>query len=110
NRFDFPGDAIQLDEYFRLHTEIPETLPQVMDGFFLRHSLPIKEIMATAVITQTAGEPKSAEKRSVIFDIDLFPTNEIPGEDFWPVFDLLRTWKNKIFEECITEKTRELIR
>jgi uncharacterized protein (TIGR04255 family) len=47
---------------------------------------------------------------SLLLDIDLFRTSEIPGneDDLWRVVDSARPLKNRIFEACITNETRAL--
>ena len=56
-----------------------------------------------------ASAPRTA---SVALDIDLFRAEDLPDDDGQRrrLFEELRCRKNEVFEACITEKTRELIR
>lgn len=111
NRFDFPSPTVQLEKYFRTHPEVSSDLPQLMANFFLRFDLPIEGISSTAAITQTIIEPKTEGQTSVVLDVDLFRTESLsPGNELWPLFEELRIWKNRIFEACITDDIREMIR
>jgi uncharacterized protein (TIGR04255 family) len=111
NRFDFPVQMLLLEDYFRTYPEVSHDLPQVMDGFFYQFNLPISDIEAAATITQTMVTPREPGHTSVILDIDLFRTGSLPpGNELWPLFETLRVWKNKIFEACLTDRAREVIR
>lgn len=46
---------------------------------------------------------------SFLLDIDVFTVVPLHGE-FWPAVDELHHLKNRFFEDCITEKTRNLFR
>lgn len=111
DRFDFPFPTVKLETYFRTYPEVSRDLPQLMRGFFFRFHLPIDEISSVATITQTMAEPSNPDHSSVILDIDLFRTETLPaGNELVALFETLRVWKNKVFEACITDDARELIR
>lgn len=111
NRFDFAEPTVTLETYFRTFPEISRDLPQTMAGFFFKFNLPLDESGTLATITQTAVEPPNSESTSIILDIDVFRSENLPaGNELWPFFDALHGWKNKVFEASITDKARELIR
>lgn len=111
DRFDFPFPEVMLETYFRTYPEVSRDLPQVMAGFFFQFNLPLPEISSIATITQTSVPPPTPEQSSIILDIDLYRTESLPpGNELWPLFETLRVWKNKVFEACITDRARELIR
>jgi uncharacterized protein (TIGR04255 family) len=110
NRFDIPGQEVKMEAYFRTYPEISRDLPQVMVRFFSQVSLPIEDAQATATITQTAVEPALPGHSSIILDIDVFRAGELRGNELQNLFETLRIWKNKIFEACLTDASRELIR
>lgn len=112
NRFDLPEIPVELKDYFRTGPEIAPELPQIMDGFFMQTQLPLPEAGATVLINQTIVPPAKPDHLSVLLDMDLFQTQNLgdTDEEMWAVFEHLRTWKNRVFEACITEKTRKLIR
>jgi uncharacterized protein (TIGR04255 family) len=49
---------------------------------------------------------------SVVLDIQFVSGNNVPSEEdgIWQTFEQLRTKKNDVFEACITDAARELIR
>lgn len=111
DRFDFPFPSVTLETYFRTYPEVSRELPQTMAGFFFQFNLPIEEIASVATITQTAVPSTTPENSSIVLDIDLYRTEGMPaGNELWSLFETLRIWKNRIFEACITDKARELIR
>ncbi|AWM40523.1 hypothetical protein GobsT_09680 [Gemmata obscuriglobus] len=110
NRFDFPHANVKLETYFKTLPTIAPELPQDLGAYFFQAIIPLEENGTTVAITQTAVEPPAQGQVSVIFDLDLFCTEGIVGEnDIWPIFGKLQKWKNKVFEACITEETRKLI-
>jgi uncharacterized protein (TIGR04255 family) len=111
DRFDIPSETVRMETYFRTYPEISRDLPQVMNGFFFQFNLPIEDIAAVATVTQTVVAPSQPGHSSFILDVDLYRTEALPpGNEMWPLFETLRLWKNKIFEACITDSIRELIR
>jgi uncharacterized protein (TIGR04255 family) len=111
DRFDFPTPTVNMETYFRTYPEVSRDLPQMMAGFFLQFNIPIDDIQSVATVTQTATQPPTPEHSSIILDIDLSRAEALPrGNELWPLFETLRMWKNRIFEACITDSTRELIR
>ena len=111
NRFDIPFPAVKLEDYFRTYLEVARDLPQTLAGFFLQFHLPLPDEKATVAITKTLVEPVVPGSTSVLLDLDLYRTDELPTDfDIWPLFDALRLCKNRVFEACITDTCRELIR
>ncbi len=114
NRIDIPvSDAtrsLDLHDYFRTLPDISPDLPQSIDQFFLRLSIPCESVHGKALINQTIVPPPGEGVISVVLDIDLFCSESIPSDDegIWRLFEQLREAKNEIFEACITPKTREL--
>jgi uncharacterized protein (TIGR04255 family) len=111
NRIDIPKPTISLADYFHTYPAVPDGLPSPVKGFFLQTTLGFDDIKSAVTITQTHAQSNVADTSSIILDIDLFRIEDIPvdEESLWRVFDELRSKKNRIFEECITDKTRELI-
>lgn len=112
NRIDIPDSPAELKDYFRTSPEVASELPQSMSGFFMQLVLPLEDVRASVNIVQTIVEPPRPGVVSVVLDLDFFRTAELPesDEDLWKLFEELRSKKNFVFEACITEKTKELIR
>ncbi len=112
NRFDLPGTRIELKDYFRTCPEVSPDLPQPMIGFFLRVLIPQEDLQAQLIINQTIIPPLTEGITSVVLDIDLFREVDVPNteNEMWEFFERLHVRKNDIFEACITDQARELIR
>lgn len=112
NRFDLPGPRIELKDYFRTTPEISPELPQSLSGFFLRLVIPQDDLKGQLLINQTIAPPAKPDVVSVILDIDLFRNSDVPNDEtaIWDYFELLHDRKNHVFEACITDRARELIR
>ena len=113
NKLDFPVNRMVMKDYFNIYPLIPDLLPQDMSSFFFQLTLPLLEAKSTVNIAMTAVPPPAGKEdavTSILFDIDVYRTESIPmGEAFWGVFEVLAAQKNHVFEECITQKTRDLI-
>lgn len=70
------------------------------------------EIQATAIITQTMEKPAENKRLPLILDIDVFKETVYVDnkEEIWNDFEKLRIFKNEIFFNSITEKTKELFK
>lgn len=112
NRIDIPLPKIDIQHYLRTSPEISPSLPQDIISFFMQVTLQIPEIKAAVNITETAVEPAAPGIVSLILDLDLYRTADIPADEegIWNLFESFRAKKDEIFEACITNKTRELIR
>ncbi len=112
NRIDIPSSRVELKDYFHTSPEVAPGLPQTMAGFFMQIVLPLEDVKATVNIVETIVEPLQPGNVSVVLDLDFFRTVELPGteEELWALFEILRAKKNVVFDTCITEKTKKLIR
>lgn len=112
NRIDIPLPFRDLKDYLRTGPEVAPGLPQVLTGLFMQLTIPQNDIRCTAMLTEALIEPATEGVASIVLDIDLFRTDDVPQSDdaVWEFFETLHERKNEIFEECITENTRELIR
>ncbi len=99
-------------EYILTIPAIAPNLPQALSGFFMQLTVPNHDIGAEAIITETIKKPTANNKLPFIFDIDVFQNtayNENKSE-IWDEFEKLRAFKNDIFFNSITEKTKELFK
>jgi uncharacterized protein (TIGR04255 family) len=112
NRLDLPGPRIELKDYLRTSPEVSTLLPQSLASFFMQLNLPLQDIRCTLLLNETIIEPARPEVVSLVLDIDLFRTDDVPQveEGIWEFFEVLHVRKNDVFEACITNRTRELIR
>jgi uncharacterized protein (TIGR04255 family) len=112
NRFDLPLPVVELKDYLRTSPEVSPDLPQGLEGFFFQLTIPQRDIKSTLLLRETAVPPAAPGLASVVLDIDLFRSADIPTDDaaMWAFLETLRVRKNEIFEACITDRTREVIR
>jgi uncharacterized protein (TIGR04255 family) len=116
NRLELPLPIEDFKNYLRTVPEVSPDLPQALTSFFLQVQFPIEDIAGLATVSQTILPPSSAEAAlttvAVLLDIDVFRMGSMPLDDaeMWALFEKLRKHKNEIFEGCITDRTRELIR
>ena len=111
NRLDLPLPLRDLKDYLRTVPEISPNMTQELSGYFMQLQLPQADLDAILVLSQTLIPPPEPNIVSVVLDFDLFFKDNVPSEDrdIWKQFEVLRTRKNKVFEACITDKTRRLI-
>ncbi len=109
NRLDLPLPVDDFKKYLRTVPEISPDLPQELSNFFLQAQIPQVDLEATLVINMTIAPPATDTVVSIILDLDLFRTVNLPQteDEIWKYFELLRLRKNKAFEACITEAMRE---
>lgn len=112
NRIDVPLPLRDFKEYILTTPEIAPNLPQALSNFFMRLVIPNPEIQATAIIIETMENPIDDKKLPLILDIDVWRETayEDNQSEMWDDFEKLRAFKNDIFFNSITEKTKELFR
>lgn len=78
----------------------------------MRLEIPNPDIEATAIITQTMDKPTRSPKLPLILDIDVIKNTDYVENlaKMWEDFENLRDFKNDIFFNSITEKTKELFK
>ena len=112
NRIEIPLPFNDFSEYILTNPQIAPELPQSLSHFLMRIEIPNNEIGAIAIITQTMQKPTETQKLPLIFDIDAIKAVKYTENisDMWNDFCLLRQFKNEIFFNSITEKTKELFK
>ena len=80
--------------------------------FFMQLFLPVDEIPATAIVTETLEPVSNSNKLPLILDIDVVCETgfEVGSEEVWRLFEKLHDLKNDIFFDSITDRTKELFR
>ena len=81
-----------------------------ISGFFSQLQIPQPDISAMLVLHEAIVPPPTTEVVSILLDIDLFKSTNLPETDgeMWDLFDTLRIRKNEIFDACITDATKRL--
>jgi uncharacterized protein (TIGR04255 family) len=114
NRIDVPirhAETVDLDAYLNFTPRGPNFSKRPLSGFFVQVTRPTDLELWTASITSTLVSPAPLINHvSIVLDIDVFRTEQIPGRDtdLWDCIDEVRPLKNAIFEACITDESRKL--
>ncbi|MCF4966579.1 TIGR04255 family protein [Nostoc sp. CMAA1605] len=111
NRLDIPLPVSDLNNYLRTFPEVSSDLPQGLSGYFMQLQIPQEQLPTILVLNQALVPPPTQNFISILLDLDLFLEQDIPQDEieFWEVLEKMHEQKNKAFEACITEHTRELI-
>jgi uncharacterized protein (TIGR04255 family) len=110
NRLDLPL-AAELKDYLRTSPQVSPGLPQGVAGFYLQLTIPQPDLKSTLLLREALGPPTAPGGVSVVLDIDLFRSDDVPADEdgIWAFLESLRGRKNEVFEACITDRTREVI-
>lgn len=112
NRIEVPLPIKDFKEYILTNPEVAPKLPQSLAHFFMQIVMPNQEIEASAIITETMEPPTENQRLPLILDIDVFKERVYVDdkEEIWNDFEKLRVFKNDIFFNSITDKTKELFK
>jgi uncharacterized protein (TIGR04255 family) len=115
NQLNIPGASVQPEDYLNIFPHVSNKLPPELRDFG-PYSMSLRmyqhDLKGFLLLNEVMTPPKLPNTISIVLDFDLYVetppvTNE---QELWSFFDRLRERKNLYFEECITDKTRELIR
>lgn len=112
NRLEIPLPIEDFKDYLRTVPEVSPDLSQELNGYLMQLAIPQEDIDSVVLLNEALLSPPSKDVVSVLLDIDLFREIKSPIEDeeLWTLLEQFRLRKNKVFEACITERTRELLR
>ncbi len=114
NRLDLPLTSGSLDfkDYLQTAPEISPHLPQGLSDYFMQLQIPQQDLQASLVLNEATLPQAQSDIISVLLDIDLFSEVEFPTDSdaMWNLLEKFHDRKNKVFEACITDKTRELLK
>jgi len=112
NRIEAPLPIKDFSEYILTNPEVAPKLPQSLAHFFMQIVMPNQEIEASAIITETMEPLTGNQRLPLILDIDVFKERIYVDDkkDIWDDFEKLRVFKNNIFFNSITDKTKELFK
>ena len=113
NHFVFAEANINLSEYFAVYPTMPANFFENANGFEMQISAPQTDLEAMLLLTQ-GTIMASPDKPALLLDIDVFREglrwNPAGREELWNYASRLRQRKNQVFESCLKEPARELIR
>ena len=114
NRINIPLDSIEISDYFNLYPSIPKDISQRVNGMFMQLQVPQTDLEpeAMAVINLAITEPEQPSQVSVLLDFDIYRIEDMDprSDNVWAALNQFRLRKNSLFEACITNNTRGLIK
>lgn len=114
NRIDIPLNGVSqvdLATYLAFRPQIPEIGIGPIVGYMVQATLATDTPLWSASIASTIVTPPPLLNHvSLMLDIDVFRTEQIPGNEaeLWRTIDDARLIKNRVFERCITDESRKL--
>lgn len=115
NRIDIPLEGlsqVDLAIYLALRPQIPATISNgPIAGYMVQATLPTDtQPWFTTVASTIVMPPPLLNHVSLMLDIDVFRTEQIPGNqaELWQMISDARSIKNRVFERCITDESRKL--
>lgn len=112
NRIEIPLPMKDFEEYILTNLKIAPGLPQAISTFVMRFEIPKPEIKAVGIIIEAVEKLDKPNILPLIFDIDVVKEKDYVGslKHIWTDFEKLHDFKNEIFFESLTEKTKDLFR
>lgn len=113
NRIDIPnhdGPGINTDEYVTIKFDGLRHDRGIIEEFQMRVVKPTeRDGIHYALVLATTASPLPGIS-AILLDIDVFTRRPVPasGEELFHTLDVMRSEKNDIFEECLTDKARSL--
>jgi uncharacterized protein (TIGR04255 family) len=113
NRIDVPVDEfnkIEIEDYLTFYPKIPIFSNAPMSNYLMQIVKPTSNPLWSTTITSTNQPSPLINTVSLLLDIDLFRTEEIPfnDDDLRKILAEARILKNDIFQQCITQRTEEI--
>lgn len=97
-------------EYIRLLPQVPEGISPTLNNFFLQIHVPLTENIGATVTETILGPHSSGGKLNFLLDLTVVKSGSFACDtsDMWTAFSELRTNKNELFRNCITDKTMKI--
>jgi uncharacterized protein (TIGR04255 family) len=109
NKLNLPSPLVDFDQYLNYVPRVPTALPQFLGGFFSRIVVPDDKAECVSIITQSFQPDPKPSEIYVFLDIDTFRQKVIVDYDeAWQALEKLRSFKNLIFFDNITEECARL--
>ena len=112
NRIEIPLPMNEFNEYVLTYPEVGPNIPKGISDYLFRLVIPNMNAGSNAVITQSIDKSRPlTERLPLIFDIDVFKNVKLsPQHDIMEIMNELRNFKNQIFLNSLTDKTKELFK
>jgi uncharacterized protein (TIGR04255 family) len=113
NQFELPVPAADWADYLLIHPNLPSAVDTGLTSYFMSLNLADRSVPATAIVTQTTTLAGHDQAIDVTYDIDTrsrFVPDSAKKDQLWEILERLREYKNRLFFEGLTERTKELFR
>ncbi len=114
NRIDIPakrGSKVLIEDYLRLYPQVPEngSIPS-LNHYTMQVAAEVTEIEGIIVVNSGSVASPLVDHSSFVLDLDISRQTNIPqnDKDLWAFVETIRSFKNSVFEMCITDKSREI--
>lgn len=116
NRVDIPheeGKKIRLGDYMRVTPNFPKdgAILSDLSNYVVQVNTGTRDKNWDVTLTSTpVNPPPLLDHASLLLDIDIFRTREMPtaNDHIWEEVERIHALKNEIFEMCITDQSRRL--
>lgn len=111
NRIDIPvnGDIVEHEKYLNVFPKLPNSLTP-LHAFAVQSALKLPDIGCDLLINSAAVPSPVLDRASFMLDLDIFRSLDLPqsDQDIYNLLDEIRNKKNKVFEQCISNRARKL--
>lgn len=113
NRIDIPkahDEPIRLEDYLNFSPRMPHFDRESLTSFAINVTAPLGQAHWNLILNGSTAPSALVDSASFLIDVDLNRQFDMPNreEDLWACIDQVREHKNRVFEACITDRTREL--
>jgi len=110
NRVEFPGDRIELEEYFEFRPFVGSTLPEDHKSFILGAEFPYEGERDVLRLQVASTVPQREQQVALILDLDYFTAkpNSVPAEEVGDRLEQAHDRIEEVFEGCIKAPLRSM--
>lgn len=114
NRIDIPAadNKIELEDYFKIYPHVPNTKFPDVNRFVVQTVAAIDDEKMLTLNMGTANEAPLLKHTSIIFDLDVAQSRNLPLNDtkLYRLLEDIRNKKNSFFEDLLTPKCKRLFK
>ncbi len=113
NKIPLEGTVEDLPRYSNLCLKLPSGIPTAPEAFFTQFQLSGSRWFEGArVVVNSGAAPRPDGKLEFLLDFDIFVEGSrgAASPETWDILDKLSQAKDELFEACITDDVRELIK
>jgi len=113
NRIDIPiapGQPLFFPQYIGIYPSLPDIGGEPLNSYLINFDQPLGKDGCKVILNSGTASSPLINHASLMLDIDVIKEGGIPRQDdaVWALLDRIRSYKNLIFEKCITPDSRAL--